>query len=60
MALNPNYESIGKAFTEQYYNMFDNQVTRYTRFIPSVFVPLSVQLIIKTMYNPMERTKTIQ
>ena len=30
MALNPNYESIGKAFTEQYYNMFDNQVTRYS------------------------------
>ena len=29
MALNPNYEAIGKAFTEQYYNMFDNPATRY-------------------------------
>jgi hypothetical protein len=29
MALNPNYEPIGKAFTEQYYNMFDNPATRY-------------------------------
>eukprot|EP00090_Calanus_glacialis_P014662 TRINITY_DN2349_c0_g1_i1.p1 TRINITY_DN2349_c0_g1~~TRINITY_DN2349_c0_g1_i1.p1 ORF type:complete len:132 (-),score=36.21 TRINITY_DN2349_c0_g1_i1:333-728(-) len=28
MALNPNYEAIGKAFTEQYYNMFDNPATR--------------------------------
>jgi len=28
MALNPNYEAIGKAFTEQYYNIFDNAATR--------------------------------
>jgi len=28
MALNPNYESIGKAFTDQYYQMFDNPATR--------------------------------
>jgi len=28
MSLNPNYEQIGKAFTEQYYNMFDNPATR--------------------------------
>ena len=28
MSLNPNYEAIGKAFTEQYYNMFDNATTR--------------------------------
>ena len=28
MSLNPNYEAIGKAFTEQYYNMFDNPATR--------------------------------
>jgi len=26
--LNPQYEQIGKAFTEQYYNMFDNPATR--------------------------------
>ena len=28
MALNPQYEQIGKAFTEQYYNIFDNAATR--------------------------------
>jgi len=28
MSLNPNYEQIGKAFTQQYYDMFDNQATR--------------------------------
>jgi hypothetical protein len=28
MALNPNYEAIGKAFTTQYYNMFDEPSTR--------------------------------
>merc|ERR1712107_857866 len=28
MALNPNYEAIGKAFTTQYYQMFDNPATR--------------------------------
>lgn len=28
MSLNANYEQIGKAFTEQYYNMFDNPATR--------------------------------
>lgn len=28
MTLNPNYEAIGKAFTEQYYLMFDNPATR--------------------------------
>jgi len=28
MALNPNYENIGKAFTTQYYQMFDNPATR--------------------------------
>ncbi|XP_023328238.1 probable nuclear transport factor 2 isoform X2 [Eurytemora carolleeae] len=29
MTLNPNYEAIGKAFTEQYYLMFDNPATRH-------------------------------
>lgn len=28
MALNPNYESIGKAFTEQYYGLFDDPARR--------------------------------
>jgi len=28
MALNPNYEQIGKAFTQQYYALFDNAATR--------------------------------
>merc|ERR1711902_417390 len=28
MALNPNYESIGKAFTEQYYGLFDDPAQR--------------------------------
>jgi len=28
MTLNPNYESIGKAFVEQYYALFDNAQTR--------------------------------
>jgi len=28
MALNPNYEAIGKAFTTQYYQLFDNPNTR--------------------------------
>merc|ERR1711953_316066 len=28
MALNPNYDHIGRAFTTQYYAMFDNQATR--------------------------------
>jgi len=28
MSLNPNYEQIGKAFTQQYYDMFDNAATR--------------------------------
>jgi len=28
MALNPEFDKIGKAFTEQYYNMFDNPATR--------------------------------
>jgi len=28
MALNPNYEAIGKAFTTQYYQMFDNPTSR--------------------------------
>jgi len=28
MALNPNYEQIGKAFTQQYYALFDNPATR--------------------------------
>ncbi|KAF4529481.1 hypothetical protein B566_EDAN018018 [Ephemera danica] len=28
MALNPNYETIGKSFVEQYYTMFDNVLTR--------------------------------
>jgi len=28
MALNPNYEAIGKAFTTQYYQLFDNAATR--------------------------------
>jgi len=26
--MNPHYEQIGKAFTEQYYNLFDNPATR--------------------------------
>ena len=26
--LNPQYEQIGKAFVEQYYNIFDNVATR--------------------------------
>ena len=33
MTLNPNYEAIGKAFTEQYYLMFDNPATRSVRSI---------------------------
>lgn len=28
MALNPNYEQIGKAFTEQYYALFDDAARR--------------------------------
>jgi hypothetical protein len=28
MALNPNYEQIGKAFTQEYYALFDNPATR--------------------------------
>eukprot|EP00088_Acartia_fossae_P013234 TRINITY_DN16899_c0_g1_i1.p1 TRINITY_DN16899_c0_g1~~TRINITY_DN16899_c0_g1_i1.p1 ORF type:complete len:132 (-),score=33.49 TRINITY_DN16899_c0_g1_i1:671-1066(-) len=28
MALNPNYDEIGKAFTQQYYALFDNPATR--------------------------------
>lgn len=28
MALNPNYETIGKAFTQQYYAMFDDPTQR--------------------------------
>jgi len=28
MALNPNYDQIGKAFTTQYYQLFDNPATR--------------------------------
>ena len=27
--LNPQYEQIGKAFVEQYYNIFDNVATRW-------------------------------
>jgi hypothetical protein len=29
MALNPNYESIGKAFTQQYYQLFDDPTQRH-------------------------------
>merc|ERR1712110_1041424 len=28
MALNPNYDQIGKAFTQQYYSMFDDPAQR--------------------------------
>ena len=28
MTLNPNYETIGKAFTEQYYKLFDDPALR--------------------------------
>jgi len=28
MAINPNFNAIGKAFTDQYYQMFDNAATR--------------------------------
>ena len=28
MAVNPNYEQIGKAFTQQYYALFDNAAQR--------------------------------
>ena len=28
MALNPNYDQIGQAFTTQYYQLFDNPATR--------------------------------
>ena len=28
MALNPNFDQIGKAFIQQYYAMFDNPATR--------------------------------
>ena len=28
MTLNPNYDQIGKAFTQQYYMMFDNAAQR--------------------------------
>ncbi len=28
MALNPNYEAIGKAFVQQYYQMFDDPAQR--------------------------------
>ncbi|GAB6033778.1 Nuclear transport factor 2 [Chamberlinius hualienensis] len=28
MALNPQYETIGKSFVDQYYGMFDNPATR--------------------------------
>jgi len=28
MAFNPQYEAIGKSFTQQYYTLFDNQQTR--------------------------------
>lgn len=28
MAINPNFNEIGKAFTDQYYQMFDNAATR--------------------------------
>ena len=47
MALNPNYEQIGKAFTDQYYKLFDDPAMRpqlvnlYNVSIPlfSYFVP---------------------
>jgi hypothetical protein len=29
MALNPQYESIGKAFTQQYYALFDDPTQRH-------------------------------
>ena len=32
--LNPQYEQIGKAFTEQYYNIFDNVATRWVSSHP--------------------------
>ena len=33
MALNPNYDQIGKAFTTQYYQLFDNPATRCVTLI---------------------------
>ncbi len=29
MSLNPNYEAIGKAFTQQYYALFDDAAQRH-------------------------------
>lgn len=45
MALNPNYDSIGKSFTETYYGMFDDPARR-------------AQLV--TLYNPDQSLMTFE
>ena len=36
--LNPQYEQIGKAFVEQYYNIFDNVATRWVNELNSTLM----------------------
>jgi len=45
MALNPNYEQIGKAFTDQYYRLFDDPAQR-------------PQLV--SLYNPEQSLMTFE
>ena len=54
MALNPNYDQIGKAFTQQYYALFDDAAQRpqlvnlYNVRKTDIFIPTSTKTVFIT------------
>ena len=74
MTLNPNYDQIGKAFTQQYYMMFDNaaqraglitlynvrsQLRNFTNFFPLMIILQAEQSLMTFEGNQVQGSRAI-